>query len=275
MEIMRPARYSGSILTAFTVVTVVLFCAGEALADDVEEAQELYLEADFPGALEAFQELLEAEDLDLETAIESHRYLAALYLITEETRNARRHAQAALALDPDVEAPEGAPPELAHLFDEVREEQGDIPATITIEVGEEGLARGRESTVTAQLEPAPPALAARLSLWCSGDLEDAADTEGAPPRVELDVIPDDEGQEVHCEASAETEAGAVMVEADQDLEVGEGRGRSRRRRSGRRVWPWALGFGGGAVIVGAIVAGALVASRPDDAFIDPPQVPGW
>lgn len=272
MVTMRSARHSGFTLTVFSVAAVILLLEGGALAEGVEEAQDLYLEADFPGALEVFNGLLESEDLDLETAIEVHRYLAALYLITEETSNARRHAEAAAALEPDVEAPEGAPPELAQLLDEIRAEQGDIPATITIEVGEDGLARGRDATITAQLEPAPRALVSRLNLWCSGDLEEAADTTGTPPQVELEVIPDEEGQQVHCEASAETGAGAVLVEAEQDLEVGEG---GRRRRSGRPVWPWALGFGGGAAVVIAIVAGAVVASRPDDAFIDAPQVPGW
>jgi hypothetical protein len=271
---MRPAQHPGFTLTVFSVVAVTLLLEGGALAEGVEEAQELYLEADFPGALEAFSEMLESEGLDVETAVEVHRYLAALYLITEELDDAQRHAEAAVALQPDVEAPEGAPPELNDIFDEVRADQGEDPVTISIEAGEEGLVPRRDSTVIAELVPPARAIASRLDLWCSGDLEEAADTSGSPPRVELVVVPDRDGQNVHCEAAAETRGGAIMVEAEQDLEVTEGSGR-RRRRSGRRIWPWALGFGGGAVIVGAIIAGAVVGSRPDNAFIDAPQVPGW
>ena len=268
MSIMMRAGRSRVALAASFLVGAVVFMGATAEAQEVERARQLYLEADFPAALEAFNAVLESAEVDREGALEAHRYLAALFVVFEDSENARRHAEAAVALDPEVTAPEGAPPELAELLDGVRSEQGDTAATIEIEAEEPGLERDRDGRVSARLAPAPQALAARIVLRCTGDVEDDEENEGPLPQVEVTLRPSATARGVQCEARAETEAGALMVEAEQELEVHRGHGR-------RRVWPWVVGFGGGAVLAGVIVAVAVVASRPDDAFIDRPRVEGW
>ena len=263
---MGPVKRASYALASIGFVAAMVCLEGAAAAQELDSAIALYEEADFEAAINEFNTALESPELERETAVECHRYLAALYLVVENPEMATEHAEAAVALEPTVVAPEGAPPDLNDLLDEVRADQGEEAARFNIVASESTLVRGQESTITARLVPAPRALAQRLTLRC--DDAEEAEAESSPPEVEVIVTPGITAREVVCEARAETESGAVMVETEEELEV-EG------RSSGRRRWPWILGVTGGVVLVGVITAVAVVAARPENALVETLQVEGW
>jgi hypothetical protein len=239
---------------------------------ELDRGRELYLEAAFERARLVFEETLGSADLDPGDALEAHRYLAALELIVGEADAAERHAAAAVALDPSVEAPEGAPPELGELLDSVRADQGERRAELRIATDEEELEQGQASTIAAELRPAPEALVATLRLRC-----DDSEAEATPPTVEVSVTPDPEAEQVHCDASAETEAGAVLLQAARDFAVRReeaGVGGGGDDDGGVLWWPWVLGAGVAAVVAG-LVAVIVLNTGPEDAYIAGPRVDGW
>jgi len=246
----------------------------------LDQARRLYLEADFEGARAGFVAALESPDLDVEAATEAHRYLAALALVVGDTASARRHAEAAFALRPAVEPPEGAPPELGALLDEVRGALGEA-ASLRIEAAEPGLEVGRPGNVEARLDPAPPALASRLRIRCRGAAVPEVSAEASPPSVEVVLSPTAGATAARCDAQAETDAGAALVRASVELSVrpapepvgGGGQDEGPRRP----WWPWVVG-GVGAAVVAAVVVAVVVttaAPEPEDAFIGSPTVEGW
>jgi hypothetical protein len=231
---------------------------------ELDRGRMAYLEADFEGALAAFDAALDSAQLDPAGALEAYRFLAALSLVSGDEAAAMRHARAAVALDPAATAPDGAPTELEGILAQARAEQGPEAAAIAIDRG------GRSSHVTARLEHAPPDLGARLTLRCGDD--DAV--EGAPPVVETRVRA---RRGVHCTARLENTAGGTLVAAEVDVTVAtrSDDGTPRDGASRRRLWPWIVGVGGGLVLAGVITAVAVVAARPDAALLETPQVEGW
>jgi hypothetical protein len=115
-------------LTTTAVALALAILAPLAAAQDatppadanLERGRQLYLEASFPEAAQAFQAVVEREGVDDATAREAYRYLAVLELIFDHPDVARQHARAALELDRDSTPPEGAPEEAVSMFDELR-----------------------------------------------------------------------------------------------------------------------------------------------------------
>lgn len=243
-----------------------------ALSESLEHARILYLEAAFERARESFEAVLASSELDVASAVEAHRFLGALALVVNDTASARRHVEAALSLDPGVTAPEGAPPELAELLDAARGEGG--AAALTIEPASPELRAGQPASIAARLDPAPPALASRLRLGCSGDGVPEVEGEGSPPTVEVTLAPTDEAEGVRCEASAETESGAALLRAAVELPIRPA-DPVVEEPGGRLWWPWVVGFGGAAVVAAVVTAVVLTTAGPDDAYIDAPQVEGF
>jgi len=239
-------------------------------AGGAEQGRHLYLEADFEGARDAFEEVLESPDLDRAGATEAHRYLAAIALIVSDGAGAARHASAAVALTPTAAAPEGAPPELAEALDAARAELGEDGATLRVTSDPEVLEAGGSADVTARLEPSPPGLAAALRLSCGGDGVPEAEIAGPPPSVTLSVSPGRSASSVRCTAGARTSAGAELLEAAATFPVQRGSG-----GGGILWWHWVLGAGGAAVLAAVITVVVVVVTAPTDAIIDGPQVDGW
>jgi len=273
-----------------SIVLVACFAllAGRARAQSIEDARRFYMDADFRAAQGAFEAVLRRADLDATTAATAHVYLAALALALREAEQARAHAETAVALRPDVAAPEGAPAELGRMLADARGRLGDRAVPLRI-VADEPIAAAARSRVTARYEPAPPALRAALVLRCSeGDR--VTEQRGAPPTVELEVSA---AHALRCDARVETESGATLVEARRELAIAapEARAASEPPRartapqagrervavarddddSGGSAWPWIAV--GGALVAAAVVVVAILLAQPDDATVGPIEIP--
>ncbi len=252
-------RQVGSLL----VVTAALTVSGPApaAAQSLDDARALWFEADFEGARREFRELLESPALDAPKALEAHRHLAVLYLVLGDDARARDHAEAAVALEPDVTPPEGSPGAAEALFRLARERVGAAGATLAIDAPAP-LVVGERGTVRASLEHAPPALASSVRLRCDG-----AEARSAPPTVELEVVP--EGT-VHCTAEALSPRGAALVSFERELVTGSDDDEPRERRP----LPWIIGASVAGAAIVAVVVGVTVAGG-DDAEFGGTTVVGW
>jgi len=261
---------SRAIATCALVGTLI--AALPADAQTVPDARRLYLEADFEGAAAAFEEVLARPSLDVPTGSEAHRYLAVLRALLGDEEAARRHAAIAVALDPAVTAPEGAPPWVGQAMDEARSTFGGRAARLTIS----SEPSGDGVRLTATLSPAPDRLAETMSIRCvSGSAQD--ETSGPPPDVALELAP--ETDSVHCRASAVTPGGAPLFSAREELAIaGAGAGRGALVAGGElddndgggSAWPW-IGLTAGLVIAGAVVAFLLLGSSGDVAEVNAPR----
>jgi len=245
----------------------VLALSSVVSAQSVEQGRELYLEAEFEGAAAAFDAALGVSSLTSDEALEAERYLTALHLMLGDEGAARRHAEAAVALDPDVSAPEGSPPEAEALLRDVARERGG-PAELTIE-------RDSPSEVSARIHPVPTGLVERLRLSC-GDVSD----EGVPPSLSVHVDPE---ADVDCEAAALSPGGVALLSATRSLAVGavtsaddtfyEG---EDDEAEGAPIWPWLVAGAGVLVAAAVIIAVIAVASGGgDQAAFGETRVEDW
>jgi hypothetical protein len=236
--------------------------SGSALAQTVEEGRQAYVEAEFEGALVAFEGVLASPDLELADAIEATRYLTALELMLGHAQLARDRARAAVALDPDVRAPEGSPPEADALL---REMAAEVDGPATLEVRGEGGTR-----VSARLSPVPEGVVTTLRLRCADEGE-----EGQPPAV---FLTSSAAGTVDCEAEALTGAGAALLTSAETLTLGalETTGDEEDRES-PPLWPWIVAGAGAAVAVAIVITVVLVAAGGggDQAAFGGTRVEGW
>jgi hypothetical protein len=273
--------------------------ATEALAQgpSLDAARELFLEADFRRARTAFRSVLERRELDAAEALEAHRYLAVLGQMLRDEGDARRHAEAAVALAPDTGPPEGSPAEATSLFEGTRRALGGRRATLRITPAGEMTAE-QAGRVEAVLDPAPPALAARVRLRCTAGSAPAVTGESESPRASVEVTPPAGADVVACDATALGAGGGAMVTASERFAVGggtvsvdilDGEGGSGDGDAGSGdpvddgddddtpgppLWVW-LAAGGAAATAVAIITIALVAGGADDAGLESSRVEGW
>jgi len=198
---------------AACALSAIVLWAAPAGAQSLDRARQLYMEADFRGAADAFEEVLAAEELQLEVAAAAHGALAALRLMLGDEATARSHAEAAVALDPEVAAPDGAPESAGALL---REVAATTEAAVLAIEAEEPLTGGEEASVSARLTPAPRLLVAELRLACESD-GGVADERGPPPVVRLAVRVD--GTAVRCQAAAVSTGGAPLLSVARDFEL--------------------------------------------------------
>ena len=259
--------------TCALALTLAASLHGKASAEDpaqprttLARARALYLEADFEGARDAFDAILRDPRLDLQTALVAHRHVATLHLLLGDADAARVHAEAAVAIDPEAAAAEGAPPEAVALFEDAAARTGG-PPSLTIE-GDGDAPPGSTVRVEARLAPAPRALAAAIHLECASDDEEV-ETRGRPPEVAVEI--DLDGR-VDCEAEALSEGGARLFAAERAFGTVAPAAEQRR---GLAPWVWALAGAGVAVAVGVIAILFINSSSGDQATLGSPQVSGW
>jgi hypothetical protein len=243
---------------------LVVLGSSSAFAQTVEDGRQAYLEAEFEGALAAFEGVLASPDLEMADAIEATRYLTALELMLGHERLARGRARAAVALDPDVRAPEGSPPEADALL---REMAAEIDGAAELEVRSEGGAR-----ISARLSPVPEGVVTALTLRCADEIE-----EGEPPAIFLTSSASDV---VDCEAEALTDAGAALYATAETLTLGDevsGTTTDEEDGEGAPLWPWLVAGGGALIAVGIVITVVLIAASGggDQAAFGGTRVEGW
>lgn len=241
-------------------LAVCLFTSGTARAQGIAEGRELYFDADFEAAVEAFEAALEGRDITRREAATAHIYLGALRFMFDRLDEARSHVEAAVALEPDIEAPDGAPTELRDLVVDVRRDLGG-PARLEIHTDGE-MAPGRRVEVRATLDPAPFRLEVSISLECFSGEQSVADAHGPPPEVSTWLRFEEEG--LRCSAEALTSTGAMLIRNTRELRaVREFATRSdsdeSSNESNRRGLWIGLGVGAGVLVIAAIVLAVVFA----------------
>jgi hypothetical protein len=239
---MRRARHIAFLLGAWGIGN------GAVAAQDVDAGVRFFESAEFERAREAFAAALADEDLTREAATRAHQHLGAILQILGEEEGSRRHAAAAIALDPGVGPPGGAPgfePVLAA----ARREQGQM-AALRVEAPR-SIPAMRDTRIVATLDPAPPGLVASLVLRCTVGHE-RMERSGAPPSTELVVTPPETATSLHCESEGITDGGATLFRSSIDS------------------------AGGAALVVAAIVVAVAVAAGGNDTVtVSDPSVAGW
>ena len=273
-----------STVSMSVLAAVLLAPLAGASAQGVEEARRLYLAANFQEAVPAFEAVLESASSTREDIFSAHRHLAALHEMQGESERGLAHARAAVALEPTVTAPDGAPPEVTALLDRARDELGGR-AEIGIDTPSGPLTYAEPGVVRARVERAPDGLFAQVRLSCDGDGDGATTASAAAPEVTAEITP--RAASVRCQATAATAAGAIVLEVSRALSVeGAPGGAARDGADGTHLatessdeaatpaWPWLLAGAGALVLAGAIVAIVLVA-QPDQASFGGARAEGF
>jgi len=247
-----------------SAVVLILAVASPAQARDVGRGVSLFERAQFEQAQRIFEEVLASEALSRQDAITAHSHLGAIHQILGDADASTAHAAAAIALDPSVEPPNGAPgfePVLAA----ARREQGQM-AALRIEAPD-ALPANRDTRIVAILDPAPARLVQTIRLNCSVGRE-RLQVESELPSAEITVTPLESASTAHCESEAVTEGGARLFSASEDLDV---------FIPGSNTWLWvAIGGGAALVLSAVIIAVAVSSSGGDDAqIVGEPTIVGW
>jgi hypothetical protein len=275
MPFMSARRLLATTLAAAALTTV---CASRARASDVEEARRAYFDADFQASAAAFDRVLARANLEKADAATANCFLAALRFMLGSAGQAREHAASCIALDPDARPPDGAPPEVGALFDQVRQETGGRRAALRID--SEGAPTDGVTRVFAELDPSLPGTITTLRLGCGTDATDVVLEEGAPPRVTA-AIASTKGT-LRCQASALTAAGAALLRQNGTFDLS--RAGSGPLSGGTDpaddddsapIWPW-IAAGGGVVAAAVVVTVLLLTTGgSDDAKLGTTRVEGW
>lgn len=239
-----------------------------AEAQTVAEGQQAYLDADFEGSRDVFEEVLRDPELRQDEAADAHRYLLTLHLLLGDAEAARQHAEAVVGLGSGIEPPPGSPPEASEMIERARQRLGGPSRLVIAPQG-----RPEPDTVlevVARLDPVAEALIASLRLECaSGDAE--VEERGRPPSLRVAIEVDGA---VRCEAEALSAGGSPLLAVERSF--GQGRDPTPvAAGGGGSPWPW-IAAGAGAAIAAGILAAVLISSGSgDQAALGRPQVEGW
>lgn len=259
------------------VAAALIMWTGAADAQSLGQARSLYFEADFEGAIDGFQAVLDRPDATRRQIVEAHRYLAGLRTALGQGEAAEQHAAAALALDPEVAPPEGAPPEAQALFARLKARPDLHAARLAIDAEPE-LQLTVPSRIVARLSPAPPLLFETLTLRCEG-AGTAGQARGSPPSLALELAPT-ASSPVECHAEALTAAGAALVARARTLPLVTPPATEQEEDAGGPLaWHWAVGGVGAAALI-AVIVGIAVSRSPDrceagTACFRATEVEGW
>ncbi len=266
--------------------------AARAQSVDVRAGRDEFEQARFERAVSSFSRVLADPAASRADVVEAHRYLMTIRAAEGDQPGASAHANFALALDPSVTAPSGAPLAAAQTLDRIRALRTRGPMRVQLRFE----ARSTEQQpvpVAAEAVGAPAEASLRLRLRCRSNTVASVSVEqdSLAHALRFDVPPAPVGALLHCEASIVTAEGQILERA-----TIEDRVRPRppvaaavplapapsarialtpahqpARAPSAAVWG-AIGVGAAALIVGAIVIG-FVAGLPNDPYIDAPRFP--
>lgn len=245
---------------ALALLIVLAATASPAAAQTADEGRQAFLDADLDGAARIFEAVAARADVEFSEMVEAQRYLAMLRLSLGDRRRARRHAALAVALDYEVEAPEGGGADVDALLDRARAELGDRRLRFVIDAHD-------DRRITARLTDAPD-LFEELALRCAED-----EAVGPPPEVSLQAP----AGAVECRAEARTGAGAPLLVDELLLEADPGAAAiaTGPAGGGGGLRTGLIVGGVGAAVLAVVLVGVLASRGSDDAVVVGAEVPDW
>lgn len=249
-----------------------------ASAQSTEDAVLAFSEARFDDSRAMFTAVAASGAASTADLAEAHRYLAALGLLFGQPASARAHADAAVALQPRVTAPEGAPEQTSALFARASADRGSSTMELVIELPLEPVA-GAPVHARVELVGAPEILSGPIDLRCRGaGPESVATSSSGAVEMEVATRGLEPGDIVSCGARARTSGGALLresrrtvalraIEADRPVVPATPSGGSSS------TWIWV--GAGAAVVATAVVIGLLAASSGGEINLGRPQVEGF
>ncbi len=255
---MRPR----SLLTLLLFAALLCVCASERVeaqdAGAVEQAYASYLEADFAAASAALERAFSDRQLSGGELARAHALRAVLLGLGVETSGATTQEAAiaaAVAIDPEVAVPDGAPRALSQRFAVAR---AAPRARIVLRILEQTDRR----MIAPIVENAPDGLVETIEVTCV--LRDGQVRRALGEPVEATDA-------LRCDGAAFTAQGQRVLSATLTPPA-----RGGGVLPPRDDTPWiVLGVVAGAVLVGAAIAIGVVASQPGEAMLGIPTVLEW
>ena len=259
-----PSTWAVAACVAFTLA------ASSARAQTAEEGLRLYNAAQFQEAIRAFEAVLASAAATRADVLTAHQHLTALHVFLGDEDAATRHAQAAVALEPEVRAPEGSPPQVAAALDAARREVGAAARIDVTPLAE--VLPSQPVAITATVAPAPPALIASIWLRCAAEGASPVEATAAPPRVSVEITPGADAPVVECTAAARTAGLADVARVVERLPVSgnealAGATGGDDDGGGGVPFIW-IGIGAGALALAAVIVVVVATSSGGDPTIN-------
>ena len=254
---------------------------------EVEDAMAAYREGRLDQALARFQQALETGNQDPDMVVEIHLHIGIVRAAQGEQREAEAAFEAALALRPELDAPEELSPVHRQAFDRAQAARAGrrlrIQATPPAQVSRLG-----DTAVRIAVEDAPAAVAINLvAVVESGDGGPALRRILGPGPATLTVPSDAWGtsRRLSVTIDAEDRHGNVLISATLALRDGAGAGAAADDGAGiggpitggavdgeDDGLPW-LWIGIGALVAAGALTGVLLATAEDRYVVGAPMVP--
>ncbi len=185
-----------------------LVSAPATAQDRLADARAAYFDVDLARARTLLGDLVADPSATRAELAECHAWLGAIEAMLGDDDVAARHVDTAVWLEPGVQPPEGAPPQVDALFERARAAHGETRVELGLELPPQ-LEVGHVTEVLARVTGAPE-LMSTVSLSC-GVGEERWSSEGPGP-LALEVLPSGPGT-LECEAIGRVSSGAIVVRA--------------------------------------------------------------
>jgi hypothetical protein len=233
-------------------------------AQTLDEGLDAYLDADFRRAAALLEGALRSGALSRSERATALVHYAALQMIFGERERALDLTELAVALDPDVRAPDGVDAAIAETLNTARNAPEAESLRLEIET-DTPLTSGQWAEIIATLRPEVSGFDVRLDLRCQPPegprLQDGG--RGSSVALELRV---DEGP-LDCRAIVRSRDGFILLRERETFDVED-------RRSGRSVG-LGVGLGVGATVLATVVVVLAVVLSGRQVPIDDILVEGW
>ena len=192
------------------VIAILIACAivlcvpsGRAHASAPDAARSAYLNAAFDAAEKGFRRVLKSKRASRAERAEAHRYLSALEFLDGHRAAAYHHVRHAIALEPTIAPPEGAPPAITRYFRKVKASRAPKPpVALTTEHNAVAV------LVTATVQAAP----SRRARWVHIRCKTRAGERGSVARLpEVAVLLPRDTDAIQCTTEVLTQSHAVLT----------------------------------------------------------------
>lgn len=230
---------------------------------DVDDGRARYAQADFEGALAAFERAERSPDLTREDLIDVLEGRALAHYALEDLDGANDAVRQLASVDPHHRASDELPPELLRMFEAAAAHVGDGIA-LRVDSHRDG--------ERVELTPVPSGdvLGLVRALAIAGRAGDGEWVLGDAAGVALDAPPD---RTVEYYASALGPGAAVLASAGSERAPLRLEAPASGQASGLPLWGWGLIGGGAALVIVVVLVAAVAASDPPASVrFEPPRL---